>query len=279
MALLLMAVKSMIEDDDVLVLTSAISSKAIDANTKHTIRLYSTISDYLPPAIRWMKDKMPGERVVLFYPNDESGWDFSKLTAELMTKVGYKVISTELVDRAARDFQAQLTRIIATNPDIIDLGPHAPATAGLIVRQARELGYKKAFSVLGGSGAAGIVAAAGAAEAEGLLHVIYADPDHENFKRLAERYRQKIGQAPNEAIAPFYDGARALMKAMALADNPNDPQQVRKVFAQAFPMLSMLGEPLSFGGKERLGIDAQIMTANYIALMKGGKSVVVGVAR
>jgi branched-chain amino acid transport system substrate-binding protein len=274
-----MAVKDLAEQSDVLVLTTAITRKAIGADTKHVIKIDSTTRDYVPSMVKWMKQNLPGDRVALFYPNDESGWEFANLTSDLFTKAGYTVVSKELVERSQKDFQSVLTKVIATQPDFIDLGPSAPSSAGLIVRQARELGYTKAFTVLGGAGVREIVAAAGAPAAEGTLHMVYADPNNKNYQALAERYRQQVGQPPLELIVTFYDGATALLKAIALSGDPGDPQKTREVFPKIFPMKSLQGEELTFGGKEQFGVDAQIMTTNYIAILKNGQSVIVGVTK
>jgi branched-chain amino acid transport system substrate-binding protein len=271
-----LAIKPMIEGDDVFALTAAISDKAIEADTKHTVRIQSLVRDYLPGMVKWAKANVPGDRIALLYPNDESGWVFEKMTTEQTGKVGYNVVSKELAERSLKDFQPVLTRILATNPDLIDLGPTSSGTAGLIVRQARELGYKKAFIVLGGGGARDIVAAAGPEVTEGMVHMVYADPKAPVYQPLAERYREKFKQLPNELIVNYYDGAVALFKAIQLAGDPNNAIKVRESFGKVFPMKSLLGDSLTFGGKDTLGVDAQVYPTNYIAVVKNGESVVVG---
>ena len=228
--------------------------------------------------IKWAKANIPGDRVALLYPNDESGWVFDKMVSEQMGKVGYNVVNKELVERSIKDFQPVLTRILANNPDVIDLGPTLSATAGLIVRQARELGYKKAFIVLGGGGAREIVTAAGPEASEGILHMVYADPVNPAYKPIADRYRQKFNALPNELIVNYYDGAVALMKAIQLAGDPNNAVKVREAFPKVFPLKSLQGDSLTFGGKDTIGVDAQVFSKNYIAVVKKGESVVVGTA-
>ena len=271
-----MAIKAMSEADDLFVLTSAISPKAIEPDTKHAVRIQILLQDYLPGMIKGVKANVPGDRLALIYPNDESGWQMSNMTVEQATKVGYNIVSKELVERTMKDFQPVLTRMLSLNPDVIDLGPQAAATAGLIVRQARELGYKKSFVVTGGGGAREIVGAAGKEASEGMYHMVYADPADKNYVPLADRYRAKVGQAPNELIVNFYDGAVALMKAIQLGGEPDKPMAARAAFAKVFPMKSLLGATLTFGGKDSLGVDAQLFSTNYIAVVKNGESVVVG---
>lgn len=274
-----MAIRDQVEQDSVLLLTSAYTSKAIDPKTRHIIRLYSTPFDYVPPIIRWMKGNLPGNKVMLVYPNDETGWDFADFTMKAFTATGYTITGKELYDRAQKDFQPLLTRIIAQNPDVIDLGPTSPATAGLIVRQARELGYKNAVSALGGSGPREIVAAAGTEAAEGFVNMLYADPANAAFQGLVEKFRAKIGQAPNELIVPYYDATKVLLRAIEISGTPGDPDKVRAALAKALPMMSLQGQEISFGGQNTIGIDAQFMTVNYIGNIRKGEPVAVGLTK
>jgi branched-chain amino acid transport system substrate-binding protein len=274
-----LAIKSMIEADDVFMLTTAISPHAIEPDTKHIVRIQSLVTDYFPAMVNFVKAHVPGDRIVLFYPNDESGRFFSDIATKYMPNAGYNIIDEEFLERSATEFQSVLTRVIALNPDLIDLGPTNAATAGLAVRQARELGYKKPFVVLGGNGARGIADAAGPAVAEGIVHMLYADPANPAYQVIAERYHQKFHSEPNGLIVSFYDGAVALMKAIQLSGTPNDPIKVRESFPYVFPMKSLQGEMLTFGGKKSIGVDAQVYTASYIAIMQNGKSVVAGVAK
>ncbi|WP_081750548.1 ABC transporter substrate-binding protein [Paracoccus pantotrophus] len=274
-----LAIRDQVEADDVLVLTSAYTSKAIDSETKHIIRLYSTPQDYVPAIIGWMKAHLPGDKVVLVYPNDETGWDFANFSSKAFETSGYKIIGKELYDRAQKDFQPLMTRVIAQNPDVIDFGPTSPSTAGLILRQARELGYKGGVSALGGSGPREVVAAAGAAAAEGMVNMLYADHDNESYQALAKTFRDKIGQDPNELIVPYYDATRVLMRAMELSGEPENPEKVRAALSQALPMKSLQGEDIAFGGKATIGTDAQFMTVNYIGNIRNGEPVAVGLAK
>lgn len=273
-----MAIKGRAETENVFVLTSAIAEKAIEPTTKNMVRIQTLVKDYLPGMTKALKDTVKGDKVAILYPQDESGNYFASLSVPLFEKAGMKIVAKELVERTAKDFQPVLVKIIATNPDVIELGPQVSTTAGLIIRQARELGYKNAFALLGGSGIAGILEAAGPQASEGLLHMVFADPENAGFKSIAGRYKEKIGQQPNELIVNFYDGASALLKAIQVSGDPKDPVKVRNAFATIFPFKSAQGDMITYGGKESIGIDAQMFSKNYIAVLKNGVSVVLGVA-
>ena len=169
-----------------------------------------------------------------------------------------------------------MTKVIAMKPDVIELGGTSPATAGLIIRQARELGYDKLFSKTGGAGPKDIVASAGAKAAEGTINMLYADPANEGYKRLAAAYKKARGQDANEIIVSFYDGANVLLNAMQKAGTVDDTSKVIAAFPKALPMKSVQGDQLTFGGKSTYGVDAQVMTINYIGSIRNGEPVVIG---
>jgi branched-chain amino acid transport system substrate-binding protein len=271
-----MALKQQIEDDKVVVMTASYTGKALDKSSHYLFRLYSPPDDYIGSFVAWMKDNVKGKRIVIVNPNDETGWDQTQLAMHVFKANGFEVLGSELFERAQKDFQPMLTKIIAQKPDIVELGGTSPATAGLIIRQARELGYDKLFSKTGGAGPKDIVASAGAKAAEGTINMLYADPANEGYKRLAAAYRKARNQEPNEIIVSFYDGANVLLNAIQKAGTVDDTAKVAAAFSKALPMKSVQGDELTIGGKATYGVDAQVMSVNYIGTIRNGEPVVLG---
>jgi branched-chain amino acid transport system substrate-binding protein len=274
-----MALKHNVEDDEVIALTAAYTSKAIDSNTKYMFRFYSAPADYLPSFIAWMKDNLKERRIVVVNPNDETGWDQAQLSEKLFKENGFEVLGIEMFERAQKDFQPLLTKVVGMNPDMIELGGTSPATAGLIIRQARDLGYKGLFTKTGGAGPKDIVAGAGKEAAEGMINMLYADPANEGYRRIAAAYRKSVGQDPNEVLVSFYDGANVLLRAIQKAGDVDDAARVRAAFAEALPMPSVQGDELTLGGEKESGVDQQIMSVNYIGVIRNGEPVVIGKAK
>ncbi|HEU0203984.1 MAG TPA: ABC transporter substrate-binding protein [Burkholderiaceae bacterium] len=155
------AVKEGAEADKVITFTSSVTPKAFDENTKYMFRLYSPPNYFIAPLSDWMRTNLKERRLVIVNPNDESGWAQTEASVKVYKKDGFDVIGTELYERSAKDFQSLLTKVLALKPEIIDLSGTVPGTAGLIVRQARELGYKGVFTQTGAGGPKEIVAGAG----------------------------------------------------------------------------------------------------------------------
>lgn len=271
-----MALKQSIEDDEVFAMTASYTIQALDADTKHMVRLYSTPTDYVPSFVKWMADNLSQRRVVITNPNDETGWDQTRLFEKVFADNGFTVAGAELFERAVSDFTPMLTKIIAMQPEIIEMGGTSPATAGLIVRQARELGYTGLFSKMGGAGPFDIVAAAGVEASEGIINMLYADQENPGFKRLATAYQASQGHVPNEIIVSFYDGAKVMLSSIAAAGDPDDAAAAIAALPGIMPVESVQGTDLILGGKEMYGIDAQIMTVNYVGEIRNGVPVVIG---
>lgn len=274
-----MALKQNVEDDKVVVLTAGYGGKVIDSGSKYMFRYYSGPRDYMPAFVTWMKKNMKVGRIALINPNIEGGYEAAELADKLYKQNGFTVVDTQVYEMSQKDFQPEITKIISLNPDIIDIGSSPPATAGLIVRQARELGFKGQFVKTAGPGENEIVAAAGNEASEGLIGLLFADPANKGYQRIAADYRKAIGQEPNEMLLPCYDGVKVLLRAIQKAGDVNDTAKVRDSIARVLPMKSVQGEELTLGGKGAYGADQEIATVNYIGVVRNGKPVVIGKAR
>ena len=270
-----MALKQTVEDDKVIGLTSAGTAKSVDSET----RLYSIASDFVPPFVTWLRDNVKERRVAIINPNDETGWDQTQISDKEFRRNGFDVIGTELYERSVKDFQPLLTKVIAQKPELIDLGSTSPATAGLIVRQARELGYKGLLVKTSGPSIKDIVASAGNEAAEGMINLIYVDTTKESYRKLAAAYKAAVGQEPNEMIVTFYDAANVLLHAIQKAGDPNDTTKVAASFAKALPMSSVQGDQLTLGDKSSSGGTQQIVTVDYVGIIHNGETDVVAKVR
>lgn len=265
-----MAIKQLVEDDKIVTLTTAYSPAAIDDKTKFMFRAYSTAVDFMPPYAAWMKNNLKERRMVTLNPNDETGWSQAKTTEKLYKDNGFEVLSGELYERSAKDFVPMLTKILALKPEVIDLGASSPASAGLIVRQAREAGFKGRFVQTGGAGWLEVVATAGKAAAEGMVNILYADQNNPGFQRVAADYkRQYNGQSPNEMIAVYYDAASVLLAAIKKGGDVNDTSKVAASISTVLPMKGLQGDEMTYSYQ-------QIRTYDYVGVIKDGVPVVAG---
>ena len=270
------ALRQQVEDDKVVALTGAYSAKAIDAKTVHMFRIWSTATDYVPPFSKWLRDNVKGHRMVIMNPNDETGWYQNEFTTKIYKEAGFDVLSSELFERTEKNFAPMFTKIIAMNPDVIELGTASPGSAALMVRQARELGYKGVFAKTGAPSNNEIITGAGKEAAEGAISVIFADPANPGFRRIAAEYKKDTGQEANEILAPCYDSINVLMRAIQVAGDVTNGDKVAAAFSRALPTTSVQGDQLILGGKATSGADQQIMSVSYVTVIHDGVPVVKG---
>ena len=276
-----LAIKDMVEENKTLMFSGCYTRKAIDAKTRFFYKNASTPVEYGPAMIRWLAAHQPADkrRAVLLNPNDETGWDGQAVQQAAYNGNGFKEVGHELYERSLKDFQPVLTKLLADNPDVIELGTSSPATAGLIVRQAREMGFKGRFMKNGGPGPLDIVAAAGKEAAEGVINYLMADATNPGYMRVAAEFKKAKGFEPNESFIAYYESTRAVFAAMQKAGTVTDSDKVQQAMAQVMPFHTTMDGEIVLGGKEDYGCNNQFITVAYVGEIKDGNPVVVGIAK
>jgi len=271
-----LAVKPLWEKNKIFAIIGAYSEKVLDADTKYSYRGYPTQTEFAGRIVEWLKKNKPALKTVAqIEPNDETGWSSNRLLKGQYDGAGYKIVSSELFERSLKDFQPVLTRVLATKPDIIELGTTPTGTAGLMVRQARELGFKGQFVKIGGPGVPQLVAAAGKEFAEGLITYAAADMTTKQYKDLELQYAKVLKPPMNEFVVYFYDAARMLLDAIQAAGTVDDTDKVRAAFEKMSPYNGIQGT-IRLGGMKDYGADHQMLTPVFIGVIKNGEQVIMG---
>src|SRR5437879_1771262 len=118
---------------------------------------------------KWIKERHPQiKRVATLSPNDDTGWWSIKVETTFVQKLGYEVVSKEFFERTMTDFNPVLLRILAQKPDIISVLASPAGSVGLIIKQARELGFKGRFIHIGQVDTSVVANIAGKANVEGM---------------------------------------------------------------------------------------------------------------
>ena len=132
-------------------------------------------------------------------------------------EVGIEVVAQEGYASGDKDFNAQLTNIMAKNPDVV-FCPNYYEDDGMIVTQARALGLTATF--LGGDGWSSVADYASAEDLEGSLYCSgYAPGSTDAVKAFEAAYEEKYGEPVPNMFAPLaYDAAMVLCAAIAKAE-------------------------------------------------------------
>ena len=173
-----------------------------------------TEAQVIPGAFKKAKEKLGFKSAGVLYGNDDvftkAGYDVMQKT---LADLGVKVLGTQTFAKPDRDYNAQLTALIAAKPDVLVVSALADNAAS-IVSQARQRGWTGA--ILGGNGfnSPAFIKNAGAA-AEGVMvgtswNSLSQAPANQKF--LASM--KKAGVNPDQFSAQAYTGVIILAEAI-----------------------------------------------------------------
>ena len=268
-----LAVTPIVGKNKVVMLTLGFTDKALGKDKPFNFRPNLTTMETSQPQINWIVKAKGIKKVGGLFPNDETGQQIAQDLEKAYTKAGAQLNAKEFFERERVDMMPLLTRLIAKGVDAIELDGNAPGTAGLIVKQARELGFKGAIIRSGGPATSEIVNVAGTSAANGMLVNTPINPANAAVKAYADRYFAKFKKRMNGFSPAFYDGTHMLLQAMATAGTTTDTDKVRVALENTKDFKGILGT-LNWTGAEVYGIAHQISAPFYIARVQDGQEVV-----
>jgi len=202
-------------------------------------------------------------------PDDVYLWYYRGLALD---GAGRKAEAKEFFERAMTDFNPVLLRILAQKPDVISVLASPAGSVGLIIKQARELGFKGRFIHIGQVDTSVVANIAGKANVEGMwVHGFVQTPLPERIKSWQTRYTKKYGEW-NATSIDFANPAFAFVAAVKKAQSV-DPKKV----ADALSVVEFdnLWGKAHFGGKDYYGIGNQIIYPMPFSEVKDGVATLV----
>ena len=166
------------------------------------------------------KNNLKAHTVAIMVNNSS---DYSDGVAEAFIKeaerLGLKIVAKEGYAEGDKDFRAQLTKVAATNPDVL-LVPDYYEQVALITTQAREVGVKSTF--IGPDGWDGVAkaldsSAYGAVENSYFTNHYSVEDTNEKVQNFLKAYREKYKDEPSAFSALSYDAAYLMKDAIEKA--------------------------------------------------------------
>ena len=268
-----LAVQPITEKNQVLTSTLGFTNKALATDKPFSFRPVITTYEIADPQIAWLVKQHGIKKAGGLFPNDESGQVISRDLEGAYKRAGGELSAKEFFERDRVDFVPLLTRMLARGIDAIELDANSPGTAGLIAKQARELGFKGKIVRTGGPATAEIVNVAGKEVAEGMMVHAVLDASQPATRDYIASYTAKYKVAPNGFSPSYYDFTNMLFESMRRAGTVTDSEKVAQELSKLSNFDGVLGK-LSWTGKESYGIDHQLAVPFYIAEIKNGVEVV-----
>jgi branched-chain amino acid transport system substrate-binding protein len=254
-----------------IVMAYSSTPKITETGNKLTVRIPPVITAYIEPFSRY-EQKRFGKKVGLLPGNHEYGKTWTDLFKPAWTKLGGEIVADNPMSyNNSADFYSGVSRVLAAKPDVLFVGGASEPT-GLVIKQARELGFKGGFLVMDQAKLDEIAKVAGGLTAlEGSVGVLPITVDTSpNTRAFAAVYAKAYGanRTPTTESSYNYAFVYVLANAMKLAGTTSDTKAIYAKIDEAIKTL-----PAQFNAGAFKGLDANggVLSAPLSAVVEGGK--------
>jgi branched-chain amino acid transport system substrate-binding protein len=207
------AMAPLAEQDKTLLLSVGAGSPNIAKLGEYT-RTTSVLGDTdMEQLAKYSYKNKGAKKAAIIYISNDSGKLSAEAYRDAFTKLGGKVVAFESHAPKSTDFSAQLSKIKASNPDIIHIQSLIDETP-FIIRQIKEMGIKAQLTTYSGVFGEGLIKNAGE-QANGILGTSFApDADYSpEIKEYIERWQNEQGREPAAvSLISLYTDAPYLVK-------------------------------------------------------------------
>jgi branched-chain amino acid transport system substrate-binding protein len=234
----------------------------------YNFRAMNSNIEFGPAMIKWLRERHPEiKKVAIIVPNDATGQAILPTLGGAYKAEGFEVWS-ETYERGTKEFMPLLTRMLTQNVDLLDLNSNAPGEAGLLLKQARQVGYKKMIWQVGGPSVDEVISIAGPL-ANGFLSYDVFDFNDPSAKAFVDTYRARWSGVINAQTPGWYNATKILFKALQEAGSV-DTDKVREALSKIEGYDAGIYGPVTWGGKADYGIAHQLLNKFWISEVKDG---------
>jgi len=196
-------------------ITSGQSPAIAAAGSRFAFYNGPTSDTYDETLAKYLVDDKGAKKVALISNNGSYGKGEREAFTKALGERGITPVDDQVVTTDQKDFSAALTAIRQKSPDVLFVGAEEVA-AGLIVKQARELGITATIAGAAPMGTPVYLETAGTANAEGtVVSSPYLSNDIDDASRaFAAAYQKAHGEEAEMHGAKAYDGANIVFTAL-----------------------------------------------------------------
>ncbi|HLR17415.1 MAG TPA: ABC transporter substrate-binding protein [Alcanivoracaceae bacterium] len=234
-----------------------------------TVRIPPTYTGYVEPFVG-LGMEHHGKHLAVASGTHDYARMWSQAIIPAWEKAGGEVVANNPMDyNKSADFYTGVSRSLAANPDVMFVGGASEPT-GLVVRQARELGFKGGFILMGQAKLIEVAEVAGGLDQlEGAIGVPPLTAHKDVGAKTFVEKRNKIKEnSLSWEVAMHYTSLYMLTEAMKVAESVDDARKVRAAFGQALTQLP--DEYNTFNVKE-ITEEGGLVHDSPIAMVRGGE--------
>lgn len=265
-----LAMQTTNEQQKVLLLSYTSVPQVVARGNKLTVRLPPEFTSYIPPFIDHAM-KQFGKNVGIASADHDYGKAWVAAFKPAWEKAGGKIAGENLMSyNRSTDFYSGVSRALSAKPEVLFIGGASEPT-GLVVKQARELGFKGGFIIIDQAKMDEISRVIGGYEMlEGAIGVLPLMEDSSPSARaFVERFRKlHPDRFPSSEVSFNYAAVHATAAAMALAGTTTDAAAIRAQMGKAYQTMSDEYNPNTTNGV----LDNGATTAKMrVAVVEQGK--------
>jgi branched-chain amino acid transport system substrate-binding protein len=262
------------ERNNFIVLAYSSVPQITDRGNKLTLRIPPEFTTYIEPFSNYLMQRY-GKKVAMIGADHDYGKAWAAAFKPGWEKLGGTVVAENPMSyNRATDLYSGVSKALAAKPDVLFVGGASEPTA-LVVKQARELGFKGGFLVMDQAKLDEMARVVGGMEPlEGAIGVlpVSADPSPDN-KAFMERFGKKFeGRVPGSEALWNYTAVHATAKAMQLAGTASDAKAIHAKLDAGYKALSSQVNP---GGVLGVNERGGTLTKERGGAVKDGKIIVI----
>lgn len=258
------------EKDDFLIMAYTSVPGVTDKGNTLTLRIPPTFDNYVQVFTDYALEHL-GSRLGMGGATHEYAKIWAAMVKKAWTAKGGSVVADNPMDyNKSADFFTGVSRIVAGNPDVMFVGGASEPT-GLVVQQARQMGFQGGFIVMDQAKIDEVAAVAGGMDMlEGAIGVVPLSLyETEAAKSFIQRYQSKYGKVPGSEAAYNYLALHALAEAMDATDS-TDPRVLRGAIAAALKNMDASKNPY---GVTDVDDNGGFVTRTTLAVVRNGRIV------
>jgi branched-chain amino acid transport system substrate-binding protein len=222
---------------------------------KLTLRIPPEFTSYIQPFIQHSMGKY-GKNLAIANADHDYAKAWTAAFKPAWEAAGGKVVADNPMSyNRATDFYSGVSRVLASRPDVLFIGGASEPT-GLVVKQARELGFKGGFVIIDQAKMDEMSQVTGGyAPLEGSIGVLpMVDDPAPDSKAFVERFRKMYpGRTPSSEVSLNYTAVHATAQAMKIAGTVTDAVKIRASLDKAMKALPPAVNPNSLDGVDDRG--------------------------
>lgn len=240
-----------------------------------TLRIPPKYDGYIEPFTEYQMERF-GKKIAFLPTATQYGKDWAETLEPVWKEKGGEVVYNGSIDfNKDTDFFTIVTNALKENPDVLFVGGPSQPTA-LVMKQARELGFKGGFIIMDQAKLDEIAAVLGGMDmlegSAGTLPLVTSiEPENQKF---FDDYKAAYGKDPGSEAGYHYLSMYLFVEAMKAAGSVDDPKAIMENIQAG---LDTLAEDKKIYKVNEVEADGGLVTPLRIGVVEEGKIIDISV--